>query len=143
MAEEYAGFSKDPSTKCGCVIVNPRTKRPISFGFNGFPSRIEDNPDFLNDRPRKYKLTIHSEMNAIIHSPVSLEGMSMFVTAPCCDNCAKHAVAAGIDHVYWIEPSEDFLSRWDFSDSIETFKLAGVNVTEVSREVYENNYLRR
>ena len=35
LAAEIAEFSKDPSTKVGCILV--RDRRIISTGYNGFP----------------------------------------------------------------------------------------------------------
>lgn len=144
-AETHAQMSKDPSTKCGCILVDPATKFCVSEGYNGFSASIEDRPEWYSDRPTKYKLVIHAEMNAIINSPVSTKGTHAFVTGPCCDNCAKHVVAAGITHVYWVEPSEDYMSRWAESKKIamEIFNLGNVHVTEISREVYEYYYIRR
>ena len=39
MAHEVASWSKDPSTKVGCVLVKDR--KIISMGYNGFPRLIE------------------------------------------------------------------------------------------------------
>ena len=49
LAKHIASWSKDPSTQCGAVIVNPDNEI-ISVGFNGFPRGIEDTPLRLNDR---------------------------------------------------------------------------------------------
>lgn len=41
LAEHIAGWSKDPSTQVGCVVVGP-DREIRSTGFNGFPRGIED-----------------------------------------------------------------------------------------------------
>ena len=41
-AKARASWSKDPSTRVGCVAVNPERKTVIGSGFNGFPRGIED-----------------------------------------------------------------------------------------------------
>jgi dCMP deaminase len=52
---EYASKSKDPSSKIGAVVV--RDRRPILFGYNGFPERVEDLPDRMINREMKLFLT--------------------------------------------------------------------------------------
>ena len=49
LANHISSWSKDPSTKVGCVVVG--ADREIrSTGFNGFPRGIEDSEDRLADR---------------------------------------------------------------------------------------------
>lgn len=43
MVDELASKSKDPSTKCGAMIVRP-DKSICSMGFNGFPKGMSDDP---------------------------------------------------------------------------------------------------
>lgn len=45
LARLVAGWSKDPSTQVGAVIVDP-DKRIVSTGFNGFPRCVNDAPVF-------------------------------------------------------------------------------------------------
>ena len=59
-----AGWSKDPSRGVGSVIVSP-DRQIIATGFNGLPRGVEDLPERL-ERPTKYDLIVHAEMNAII-----------------------------------------------------------------------------
>ena len=53
-AEEVKTWSKDPSTKVGCIFV--RNNRLVSSGYNGFPSGILDSEIRLNDREFKNKI---------------------------------------------------------------------------------------
>ena len=49
LALHISNWSKDPSTKVGCVVVG--ADREIrSTGFNGFPRGIEDSIERLEDR---------------------------------------------------------------------------------------------
>ena len=41
LAALVAGWSKDPSTQVGCVIVDP-DRRVRGMGYNGFPAGIAD-----------------------------------------------------------------------------------------------------
>ena len=55
LARHISGWSKDPSTKGGCVIIG-EDREIRSTGFNGFPRGIADNLERLEDREQKYPL---------------------------------------------------------------------------------------
>ena len=101
LAGEIAEFSKDPSTKVGCILV--RDRRIISTGYNGFPRGISDSFDRLLDRDKKYEMTVHAEINAVttaaLHG-VSTEGSTAYVTFQPCSRCAAVLINAGIREVY-------------------------------------------
>lgn len=64
---------------------------------------------------------IHAEMNAIINCArrgVSTLGGVLYCTTFPCHNCAKHIVAAGIQHVYFVEPYPKSKALELFDDSI-------------------------
>ena len=67
LATHISGWSKDPSTKVGCVVVGP-DREIRSTGFNGFPQGIADTDERLSDRNLKYPLICHAEENAIMHA---------------------------------------------------------------------------
>ena len=56
LAAYIADWSKDPSTKVGAVIVDPKNKRIVSTGFNGFPFGVEDTAERLENRDVKYEM---------------------------------------------------------------------------------------
>ena len=101
LAAEIAEFSKDPSTKVGCILV--RDRRIISTGYNGFPRGISDSFDRLLDLDKKYEMTVHAEINAVttaaLHG-VSTEGSTAYVTFQPCSRCAAVLINAGIKEVY-------------------------------------------
>jgi len=114
MVDLVTGWSKDPSTKCGAIIVRP-DRSIVSYGYNGFPALIRDKPSRLNDRPVKYELVVHSETNAILFARESVEGYTMYAsTVPCC-RCAMNIIQAGIVKVVCRVPSADYRSRWEES----------------------------
>ena len=89
LAEHISGWSKDPSTKVGCVVVG-EDREIRSTGFNGFPRGIADDSDRLSDRDKKYPLICHAEENAIMHAArigLSLKGCTAYVTWPPCTRC--------------------------------------------------------
>ncbi len=131
LAHHIAGWSKDPSTKVGCVVVG-QDREIRSTGFNGFPRGITDDAERLTDRSKKYPLICHAEENAIMHAArigVSLKGCKAYVTWPPCTRCARSLIQAGVVEV--IYPAGcDVPDRWaeDFDMSIGMMNEAGVNV---------------
>jgi len=128
-----SGWSKDPSTKVGCVIVG-EDREIRSTGFNGFPRGIIDNADRLEDRDKKYPLICHAEENAIMHAArigVALKKCKAFVTWPPCSRCARSLIQAGVDEVIFPKGIE-IPERWaeDFTCSQGMLGEAGVLVRE-------------
>jgi dCMP deaminase len=137
LARHIAQWSKDPSTKVGCVVVGP-DREIRSTGFNGFPRGIEDSLERLNDRERKYPLVCHAEENAIMHAArigVSLKGCIAFVTWPPCTRCARSFVQAGLSEVVYPAALE-IPDRWqeDFGISSRMLDEAGLRVRTVHLE---------
>ena len=67
LAKHISEWSKDPSTKVGCIVVG-EDREIRSTGFNGFPRGIEDKQERLEDREQKYPMICHAEENAIMHA---------------------------------------------------------------------------
>ena len=131
LAFHLSGWSKDPSTKVGCVVVG-EDREIRSTGFNGFPRGISDDNERLTDRAKKYPLICHAEENAIMHAArigVSLKGNTAFVTWPPCSRCARSLIQAGIREVVYPTP-ESIPERWqeDFDTSNGMLLEAGVVV---------------
>ena len=63
MCDNVAGFSKDPSTKVGAIIVMEGDNSPKSFGYNGMPRGLDDASIIRNERPEKYFWYEHAERN--------------------------------------------------------------------------------
>ena len=103
LAKQVSTWSKDPSRKIGAVAVGSKGQI-LSQGFNGFPRGILDSADRYNDRPTKYKLVVHAEMNVIYNATfngVSLDGASLYVYGlPVCSECAKGIIQVGIKEVF-------------------------------------------
>lgn len=100
-ANQLASWSKDPSTKVGCVLV--RDQHAIGEGYNGFPHGFNDSAERFGDRTTKYRLIVHAEENAIAHAARygqrTAESVA-YVTYPCCTRCATLLIQAGIRAVY-------------------------------------------
>lgn len=132
MARLTAGKSKDPSTKCGCVIVRP-DRTVVSVGFNGFPRGMKDDAELYADREIKYSRVLHAEENAILNARNSVGGCTVYVNAPPCNHCALVIIQSGITAVVCSTPTDDLLSSW--GDSIEKtksfFHEVGISYQEI------------
>jgi len=81
--------SKDPKTQVGCVIVDSKTLKILSIGYNGFPPGISNSVKNWSDE-EKNDLVAHAEQNAVLlKGGASLENAIAFVTLFPCEDCAK------------------------------------------------------
>ena len=135
LAKHISSWSKDPSTKVGCIIVG--SDREIrSTGFNGFPRGIEDSEERLTNREFKYPFICHAEENAIMHAArigVSLKDCTAFVTWPPCTRCTRSLIQAGVREVVYPAGLE-IPERWlaDFEMGQQMFLEAHVKVRDVT-----------
>ena len=131
LATHISSWSKDPSTKVGCVVVG-EDREIRSTGFNGFPRGIKDDEERLADREQKYPLICHAEENAIMHAArtgISLKGNTAYVTWPPCSRCTRSLIQAGVSEVVY--PADiDIPDRWqdDFATASAMMEEAGVKV---------------
>ena len=102
IAEAVSAKSKDPSSKMGCVIVDPH-KRVVSLGYNGLIQGANESKLTLSERPMKYRFVIHSEMNAILFAHQDLTGCTVYNHTATCDNCLKHCLQSGIKRFVYRE----------------------------------------
>jgi dCMP deaminase len=106
VANLVAIWSKDQSTKVGCIIVG-KDKQIISTGYNGFPKRINDDVKERWERPTKYSWSEHSERNAIYQcalTGVSTKDCTIYVNAFPCVDCARAIIQSGIIRLVTTKP---------------------------------------
>ena len=131
LAKHISGWSKDPSSKIGAVIVD-KNRRIISTGYNGFAVGVDDSEERLNDRETKYKIVLHAEENAILFSKQNLNGCSLYVSGlPPCAHCASLIIQSGVKNVYaW---KQEIPERWQESVKLteKVFEEAGVMLTYI------------
>ena len=96
--------SKDPNTQVGACIVDQDNK-VVSIGYNGMPRGCDDEVfpweregDFLNT---KYAFVVHAELNAILNSPRSVKGCTLYVSLFPCNECAKAIIQSGIAKIVY------------------------------------------
>lgn len=128
MAYMVSSRSKDPSTKCGCVITDS-DYRVISTGYNGSFQGIDDNMVSW-ERPKKYEHITHSEMNAILFARESLKGCYAFITGVPCSNCTKHMIQAGIIEIHYGNNLAVCCNTEDFRIVRELCKLKNVKLIQ-------------
>ena len=131
LAKCIAEWSKDPSTKIGAVAIGDKGQ-VLSQGYNGFPRGIEDSPERLHIREEKYKYIVHAEMNCIFNASfngVSLANSTMYICGlPCCSDCAKGMIQAGISRIVMLVTDPDGADRWkdSWNRSKAMFDEAGI-----------------
>lgn len=144
VASVIGSWSKDPSTQCGCLLVD-QERRLVSGGFNGFPRGVEDRHERLTDREKKLAMVIHAEENAIQFAQRTLVGCTAYVwPMPPCARCAGKLIQAGISRIVTGQPTSDQLRRWgrDFALANEMYAEAGVELhflTEGQADVSDRN----
>lgn len=134
LAREIAKWSKDPSSKVGCVITDDR--EIVATGYNGFAANVNDSPARYTDRDVKYKLIVHADMNAILQAAkrgTSVRNCTMYLTGPPCNECVKGIIQAGIDRVVWpednpFENDEATKARWASSIAAANLMLTEAKV---------------
>ena len=140
MAQLVSGWSKDPSTRVGAVIVDP-DRRVVSLGYNGFPVGVSD--DFrLDNREIKYKMVVHAESNALLFASTDLSECTMY-TYPFmpCPRCAGMIIQAGICRVVSYKTNT---VRWakEFEISREMFLESDVALMEREDEELSRTLIR-
>lgn len=129
LAFHISKWSKDPSTKVGCVIVRP-DKTIASVGYNGFPRGVDDDIHRYVDRETKYLIVKHAEENAVYSAKEPLDGYTAYITHHPCSTCAGTLIQNGIARVVTTIPDkylrERFKKSFDITDII--FKESGVTL---------------
>lgn len=118
LAKHIATWSKDSSTQVGAVIISP-DKRIITTGYNGMPSRVNDNVQKRWKRPEKYFWVEHAERNAIYQAAkygISIKGCTMYITMFPCSDCARAIIQSGIKDIVTPYYGDD--QRWLKSSKI-------------------------
>jgi dCMP deaminase len=133
----YASMSKDESTQCGAVIVDPTTRSIVAGGFNGPPRMLNDDEYTHLPRPGKYMVFEHAERNAIFNaarSGASLCGCSLYVVPfGLCADCARACIQSGIEVVNVIEglrPKKEW--RESFLTAEKMLHDAGIPIQKFS-----------
>ena len=142
MAETMAKRSTCTNRQVGCIIVD-KNNRPISAGYNGPPSgftrKMQDTDDCSSYCPRSNSsergldygncVSVHAEMNALMFADRKdyFYG-TIYVTSPCCYDCAKAVSNSGVSRVVVRKGTKD--SHADVEKGIAFLNQCGVK-TEI------------
>lgn len=127
LADHVAGWSKDPNTKVGAVIVNDN-KQVLSLGYNGFPRGVEDRVSRYEDRQTKLLFVAHAERNALDNAYVDVRGATMYTTLCPCNECAKSIVQKGIKRVVSYAPPYEVVEKFNITTTRILFREGGVQL---------------
>jgi dCMP deaminase len=128
--------SKDPNTQVGACIVD-ENHRVVSVGYNGFPKGCSDDV-FPWGREggvldTKYAFVVHAELNAILNSPRSVAGCTLYVSLFPCNECAKALIQAGIRRIVY--ESDKYAATDTTIASKRMLKAAGVELKRIENTI--------
>ena len=128
--------SKDPNTQVGAAIVD-ENYRVVSVGYNGFPKGCSDD-EFPWEREggvldTKYAYVVHAELNAILNSPRSVSGCTLYVSLFPCNECAKAIIQSGIRRVVY--ESDKYSDTETTQASKAMLEAAGVELERISNTI--------
>jgi len=136
LADQIAGWSKDPSRGVGAVIVS-QARQIVATGFNGLPRGVADTPERL-ERPAKYDFVCHAELNAIIQcarNGVSPVGCTVYTSFSPCVQCTLAIVQAGISRVVTYRYGGQADAHWEesFAKAKAVMAEAGVEYVALAK----------
>lgn len=128
--------SKDPGTQVGAVVVDSAHK-VVSIGYNGFPTGCDDDV-FPWQREgslyeSKYAYVVHAELNAILNSPRSLTGCSIYVSLFPCNECAKAIIQSGIKTIVYED--DKYADTEAVKASKRMLEASGVSMRRLTHKV--------
>ena len=128
--------SKDPNTQVGAVIVDQEHK-VVSIGYNGFPKGCSDDEypweNEGSSLETKYVYVVHAELNAILNSPRSVKGCSIYVSLFPCHECAKAIIQSGILEIVY--ESDKYASSESVLASKRMLESARVKMVQLTKKV--------
>ncbi len=128
--------SKDPNTQVGAAIVD-ENHRVVSVGYNGFPKGCSDD-EFPWSREggvlvSKYAFVVHAELNAILNSPRSVSGCTIYVSLFPCNECAKAIIQSGIKKIVY--ESDKYAHTETTQASKKMLQAAGVELVQLENTI--------
>ena len=127
LAKTISDWSKDPSTKVGCVIVDTK-RQVVGLGYNGFPRGVKDHQHRLDDRPTKYLMVQHAEANAVLNATASVDGCTAYVTHMPCASCAGILIQSGVKRICTTRPTDGIAERFAESFAITEIMLGETGI---------------
>ena len=128
--------SKDPNTQVGAAIID-ENHRVVSVGYNGFPKGCSDD-EFPWSRSggvlnSKYAFVVHAELNAILNSPRSVSGCTIYVSLFPCNECAKAIIQSGIKRIVY--ESDKYADTETTIASKKMLQAAGIELLQLENTI--------
>ena len=127
----YAMRSPDSSTRHGCVIVN-RDNVPVGCGYNGFPKGGKNDDVYDTGRPGKYRVTAHSELNALLNRSINCTGGTAYITGKPCCGCMVAMIQGGVANVIYGKIGSHCVNDEDWSATQLMADNCGIRLIEYS-----------
>jgi deoxycytidylate deaminase len=142
VARTIAKRSRCINRQVGAVIVD-ENNRPIAVGYNGPPANMAASSECSSfcprggsqNRPGSYDncVSVHAEANALLFADRRLfKEATIYVTNPCCWDCAKLIANSGITQVVMEKSSADDHATWDHVMSL--FQTCSIGAVIIERE---------
>lgn len=81
----------------------------------------------------KYAFVVHAELNAILNSPRSVAGCSIYVSLFPCNECAKAIIQSGIRKIVY--ESDKYADTESTIASKRMLKAAGVELVRIANTI--------
>lgn len=141
VAEAMASRSLCVNRQVGCVIVT-QENRPMTVGYNGPPANYKRPAGQCSgfcerggsaDRGTNYAncVSVHAEANALLFADRrDYQGGTMYVTNPCCWDCAKLVANSGVSRLVVKQSERD--AHYSNDVSLDFIRSCGVTVEVIS-----------
>ena len=111
--------------------------RVVSVGYNGFPKGCSDD-EFPWSRSggvlnSKYAFVVHAELNAILNSPRSVSGCTIYVSLFPCNECAKAIIQSGIKRIVY--ESDKYADTETTIASKKMLQAAGIELLQLENTI--------
>ena len=127
MAEELAKRSTCSRLQVGTVVTDAKLENVVAIGYNGNARGL---PNRCDSTVPGNCGCIHSEVNALVKAPGTIEDKVVFVTDSPCVACAKLMINSGVSHVFFRRPYRD-------PSGVELLSSAGVTPVQYDKWVNE------
>lgn len=125
--------SKDPSTRNGAVIVDPKTMHIISTGYNGMPHGRDDVYTWNRDgTPNKYDFVIHAEENTILNATQPIKDSIMYFYSEKlylpCKGCMRLIIQSGIKELIINGMPNENAENYHWEETKMMIQIEGIEV---------------
>jgi dCMP deaminase len=112
----------------------------VSIGYNGFPKGCDDDAYPWTSEgstlDSKYAYVVHAELNAILNSPRSVKGCTLYVSLFPCHECAKAIIQSGITSIVY--ESDKYADSESVQASKRMLNSSGVTLRKSIKKVDVN-----